>query len=67
MMVPAAVIDRIEAHMLGAEGPPPFRAAVAAAHAAIPSSDVVRLEGQGHTMIDADPAGFVREVADFLG
>jgi pimeloyl-ACP methyl ester carboxylesterase len=50
----------------GTESPPPFRAAAEAAHAAIPGSELVALEGQGHTMIDADSAGFVRHVVDFL-
>jgi pimeloyl-ACP methyl ester carboxylesterase len=52
--------------LLGTESPPPFRAAAEAAHVAIPTSDVVLLPGQGHTMIDADPDGFVRQVTDFL-
>ena len=51
----------------GTESPPPFRAAAEAAHAAIPGSELVALEGQGHTMIDADTDGFVRQVVDFLG
>ena len=53
--------------LLGTESPAPFVAAAEAAHAAIPNSDVVLLHGQGHTMIDVDPDGFVREVLDFLG
>ena len=52
--------------LLGTESPAPFRGAAEAAHVAIPSSDVVLLDGQGHTMIDADPDGFVRQVTDFL-
>jgi pimeloyl-ACP methyl ester carboxylesterase len=82
VMIPAGVIDRIDAliaagdreaalevfyrEALGAD-PAPFVAAAEAAHAAIPNSDVVLLHGQGHTMIDVDPDGFVREVLDFLG
>ena len=44
----------------------PSRAAAEAARAAIPGSEVVLLEGEGHTMIDTDPAGFVRRLVDFL-
>jgi pimeloyl-ACP methyl ester carboxylesterase len=53
--------------LLGTESPPPFRAAAIAARGAIPRSEVVLLHGQGHTMIDADPDGFVAEVDAFLG
>ncbi len=53
--------------LLGTESPQPFRAAAVAATSAIPSAEIVPLPGQGHTMIDADPAGFVRHVLDFLG
>lgn len=53
--------------LLGTESPAPFRGAAAAAAGAIASSEIVTLPGQGHTMIDADPEGFVRHVVDFLG
>ena len=53
--------------LLGSESPPVFRAAAEAAHDAIPSSELVPLPGEGHTMIDTDPAGFVRHVVGFLG
>ena len=53
--------------LLGTESPPPFRAAAIATRAAVPRSEIVLLHGQGHTMIDVDPDGFVREVLDFLG
>jgi pimeloyl-ACP methyl ester carboxylesterase len=53
--------------LLGTESPAPFRAAAVAANAAIPRSEIVLLEGQGHTMIDVDPAGFVAEVDAFFG
>ncbi|HEX8083577.1 MAG TPA: alpha/beta hydrolase [Solirubrobacteraceae bacterium] len=52
--------------LLGTESPAPFRAAAVAAAAAIASSEIVALDGQGHTMIDADPRGFVRQVVDFM-
>ncbi|HEV2811785.1 MAG TPA: alpha/beta hydrolase [Solirubrobacteraceae bacterium] len=53
--------------LLGTESPAPFRASASAAAAAIPGCELVLLHGQGHTMIDADPDGFVRQVTDFLG
>lgn len=53
--------------LLGSESPETFRASARAAERAIPSAHVVPLPGQGHTMIDADPDGFVRHVLDFLG
>jgi pimeloyl-ACP methyl ester carboxylesterase len=53
--------------LLGSESPAPFRAAAVAARGAIPRSEIVLLHGQGHTMIDADPDGFVAEVNAFLG
>ncbi|HEX8207692.1 MAG TPA: alpha/beta hydrolase [Solirubrobacteraceae bacterium] len=65
-----ARLGEIEARvriLLGTESPPPFRAAAVAAAAAIPRSEVVLLHGQGHTMIDVDPDGFVAEVDAFLG
>ena len=53
--------------LLGTESPAPFHASAVAARDAIPRSEIVRLEGQGHTMIDVDPDGFVAEVNAFLG
>ena len=58
--------DDADAHPARHGEPAPFRAAAEAAHVAIGSSDLVLLNGQGHTMIDADPDGFVRQVTDFL-
>jgi pimeloyl-ACP methyl ester carboxylesterase len=52
--------------MLGETSPPPFHAAVEAAAAALPGSDIVELPGQGHTMIDAAPEAFVEQVLDFF-
>lgn len=52
--------------LAGTESPPAFGAAARAANAAIPGSELVWLDGQGHTMIDADTAGFARHVVDFL-
>lgn len=53
--------------LLGSESPATFRGAAVAAAGAIHSSEIVALPGQGHTMIDVDPEGFVRHVVDFLG
>jgi len=52
--------------LVGTESPPAFPAAARAAADALPNAEIVLLEGQGHTMIDADPAGFVRQVVDFM-
>lgn len=52
--------------MLGESSPPAFRSASAAAVAAIPGSELIELPGQAHTMIDADPPGFVRQVLEFF-
>ena len=52
--------------LLGSESPPPFQAAARVACDAIPGCELVPLPGQGHTMIDADPDGFVRHVVDFM-
>jgi pimeloyl-ACP methyl ester carboxylesterase len=53
--------------LLGTGSPAPFAAAAVAAHDAIPGCELVLLDGQGHTMIDADPDGFVAEVEAFFG
>ncbi|MDQ3740075.1 MAG: alpha/beta fold hydrolase [Actinomycetota bacterium] len=62
-----AAVDVPVRILAGTESPPAFGAAARAARDAIPGSDLVWLEGQGHTMIDADTAGFARHVVDFLG
>lgn len=51
--------------LLGAESPPYIRAATAAAHAAIPHSDLVEIPGQAHTAMDGVPATFAEMVIDF--
>lgn len=53
--------------LAGTTSPPALGAAAQAAAAAVPGAELVWLEGQGHTMIDADPPGFVEQVLDFLG
>ena len=53
--------------LAGTASPPAFGAAAELTAKTIPGAELVWLEGQGHTMIDADPAGFVEQVADFLG
>lgn len=52
--------------LAGRTSPPAFGAAAQAAATAIPGAELHWLEGHGHTMIDADPAGFVEEVLAFL-
>ena len=52
--------------LLGECSPPAFKASSAAAVAAIPGSKLVVLPEQGHTMIDADPRGFVTQVLQFF-
>lgn len=53
--------------LLGTESPAPFRDAAESTITAVPGSELVELSGQGHTMIDADPSGFVAQLRDFLG
>ncbi len=53
--------------LVGECSPAAFKAASAAAAAAIPGSELVELPGQAHTMIDGDPQGFVEHVLDFFG
>ena len=53
--------------LAGRTSPTAFGAAAEAAAEAIPGAELVWLEGQGHTMIDADPAGFAGQVQEFLG
>ena len=53
--------------LAGTTSPPVFGAAAEAAVRAIPGASLTWLEGQGHTMIDADPEGFVQKVLDFFG
>ncbi|GAA3811466.1 alpha/beta hydrolase [Nocardioides panacisoli] len=52
--------------LAGTTSPPVFGAAAEAAASAIPGARLTWLEGQGHTMIDADPDGFVRKMLDFF-
>jgi pimeloyl-ACP methyl ester carboxylesterase len=52
--------------LLGESSPPAFRSASAAAVAAIPGSELIELLGQSHTMIDADPPGFIAQVLRFF-
>ena len=52
--------------LVGTESPPAFPAAAQVAVDALPNADIVLLEGQGHTMLDTDPAGFVAHMTDFL-
>jgi pimeloyl-ACP methyl ester carboxylesterase len=52
--------------LLGTTSPPVFGEAARAAAAALPDARIVEAQGQGHTMIDADPAGFVRLVTEFF-
>jgi pimeloyl-ACP methyl ester carboxylesterase len=65
---PADFADvRVPVRLLaGTESPAPFGAAARAAADAIPGAELVWLEGQAHTMIDADPPGFVEHVLSFL-
>ena len=53
--------------LVGTESPAAFPAAAEVAAAALPNAEIVVLEGQGHTMLDTDPAGFVAHLVDFLG
>ena len=48
--------------LMGAETAPWLQAAARAAHAALPGSRFVELEGQGHMAIDLAPERFVEEV-----
>lgn len=50
----------------GSESPPWLQAAAAATHVAIPSSELVPLEGQAHMAMDSAPEAFVREIVQFL-
>jgi pimeloyl-ACP methyl ester carboxylesterase len=52
--------------LLGSDSPPAFGAAARVTVEAIPSADLVEIAGQGHGMIDADPAGFASLVTDFF-
>jgi pimeloyl-ACP methyl ester carboxylesterase len=53
--------------LLGAESPPYLRAATEAAHAAIPSSDLLEIAGQAHLAMDGVPATFADMVIEFCG
>jgi pimeloyl-ACP methyl ester carboxylesterase len=52
--------------LMGSTSPDAFRSAATAVAAAIPGGEIVELPGQGHTMIDADPQGFIEQVLDFF-
>ena len=52
--------------LLGTTSPSPFREAAERSVAVVPGADLVELRGQGHGMIDADPAGFVEQVLAFF-
>lgn len=52
--------------LLGDRSPAPFAAAARLTADAIPSATLIEAPGQGHVMIDADPAGFVSLVAGFF-
>ena len=52
--------------LTGTESPPVFGAAARLAVEALPHAELVVAEGQGHTMIDADPVGFIDLVRRFL-
>jgi pimeloyl-ACP methyl ester carboxylesterase len=51
--------------LVGTDTTPGLAAAAQEAHRALPTSDVVMLEGQGHMAIDTDTEGFVAEVLAF--
>ena len=61
-----AAVDVPVRVLAGTESPPVFAAAARAAVEALPNAELVELPGQGHGMIDADPAGFVAQVTDFF-
>jgi pimeloyl-ACP methyl ester carboxylesterase len=52
--------------LIGSESPEPLRASTRAAHAAVPGSEIVELEGQGHAAMDTGTEAFLRAVLDFL-
>lgn len=52
--------------LAGSESPPALRAATEAAHAALPSSRVVVMQGQSHVANTTAPELFARLVVDFL-
>ena len=53
--------------LLGEHSPAFLREATVRLHAALPSSDVVALAGQGHIAMDVAPDLFEREVRSFFG
>jgi pimeloyl-ACP methyl ester carboxylesterase len=61
-----AALDVPVRFLVGTESPAHLRAATAAAHAAVPGSDVVELPGQAHTAMDSAPQLFLDEVLRFL-
>ncbi len=52
--------------LTGSASPPVFGAAARLTAEALSNSQLVVVEGQGHTMIDADPKGFVAVVREFF-
>lgn len=52
--------------LLGSESPPFFQQAIEALHAAIPGSEVVRLQGQHHNAMVTAPELFAETVHDFI-
>jgi pimeloyl-ACP methyl ester carboxylesterase len=52
--------------LIGTASPEPLQASTRAAHAAVAGSELVELEGQGHTAMDTSTAAFLRAVLDFL-
>ncbi len=61
-----AAVDLPIRFLVGTESPEPLTASTRTAHKAIASSELVELDGQGHTAMDTDPEGFVRAVTEFL-
>lgn len=52
--------------LLGTETTPALIRSARTAHAALPGSELVELDGHGHTAMDADPEMFVFQVRDWL-
>jgi pimeloyl-ACP methyl ester carboxylesterase len=61
-----AELDTPVRFLTGSESPAPLRASTRAAHAAMPSSELVELGGQGHAAMDTGTEDFLRAVLDFL-
>ncbi|HEX6116076.1 MAG TPA: alpha/beta hydrolase [Solirubrobacterales bacterium] len=52
--------------LIGSESPEPLKASTRAAHAAVPGSELVELEGQGHAAMDTGTEAFLSAVLEFL-